>query len=288
MKRILSHVSALRQSEGVDAIVYRSIGTRSLRHLDPFLMLDEFTNEQGTGGFPDHPHRGFETVTYMLKGQIEHEDFEGHRGLIGPGDLQWMTAGKGIVHAEMPVPGHPVQGLQLWVNLPKKAKMMPPKYQELKHTEVPVVSSQGTTVKIIAGESMNVKAAVTTYTPIYYLDVQMKPNSEFVQKIPENYSGFVYILSGKALFGEDQAVGEPRTTLVLSKEGESLKVETKEDEIHFVLIAGEPINEPIVQHGPFVMNSQEEIYATFMDYQMGKNGFEKAAHWRSEIGQRML
>ncbi|KAI9199268.1 RmlC-like cupin domain-containing protein [Polychytrium aggregatum] len=286
-KKITKVVVSTEQPEGDGARVRRSIGTHQLRNLDPFLMLDEFSVRK-PAGFPDHPHRGFETVTYMLEGTVAHEDFAGHRGRIGPGDLQWMTAGRGIVHAEMPDGNTAAKGLQLWVNLPKSAKMVPPKYQELLDKDVPKVSSQdgGVRVKVIAGESMGVKAKVSTYIPIYYLDFDMDANKSVEQAIPEDYTGFIYTLSGSALFGSEGTKGEPHSTLVLSRGGSTIRVETKDQSARFVLIAGKPIGEPIVQHGPFVMNDSREIYQAMLDYQMGQNGFENAAGWESTIARR--
>ncbi|KAJ3267857.1 hypothetical protein HK104_005589 [Borealophlyctis nickersoniae] len=286
-KSIDKIVVSKQQSEGAGAMVRRSIGTYELRNLDPFLMLDEFYVSQGAG-FPDHPHRGFETVTYMLDGSFQHEDFAGHKGTIGPGDLQWMTAGKGIVHAEMPLGDTLAHGLQLWVNLPKSAKMVPPRYQELLDKDVPRAKSEngGVVVKVIAGESLGVSAKVHTYTPIYYLDVKMEKGNTFEQTIPDQYTGFIYTLSGTAKFGSNQTQPEAHSTLVMSRLGNTVNVETTDSNVHFVIIAGDPIKEPIVQHGPFVMNDQKEIHQAIIDYQMGQNGFENAAAWESEIGQR--
>ncbi|KAJ3034163.1 hypothetical protein HDV00_005382 [Rhizophlyctis rosea] len=286
-KTIDKVVVSKEQAEGVGARVRRSIGTWELRNLDPFLMLDEFMVGK-PAGFPDHPHRGFETVTYMLEGTFQHEDFAGHKGTIGPGDLQWMTAGKGIVHAEMPLGDKVATGLQLWVNLPKSAKMVPPRYQELLDKDVPRAQSEdgGVVVKVIAGESLGVSAKVHTYTPIFYLDVKMEKGKTFEQNIPADYTGFVYTLSGSARFGASGATPEAHSTLVMSKTGDTLKVETTDSKAHFVIIAGQRINEPIVQHGPFVMNEQKEIHQAIMDYQMGQNGFENAARWESEIANK--
>ncbi|EGF80128.1 hypothetical protein BATDEDRAFT_19562 [Batrachochytrium dendrobatidis JAM81] len=287
LKTVTKTVLSKEQAEGQGARVRRSIGTYELRNLDPFLMLDEFI-VRGKAGFPDHPHRGFETVTYMLDGVFQHEDFTGHKGTIGPGDLQWMTAGRGIVHAEMPA-SEVGTGLQLWVNLPKKAKMMPPLYQELIAANVPFATSPDglTSVKVIAGESYGVHAKVHTVTPIYYLDVSMQPNATFNQLIPEGYTAFAYTLTGGASFSTlaNEQLADPHCTLVFSSKGDSIKVVTASDPARFVIIAGEPINEPIVQHGPFVMNTEQEIREAIMDYQLGRNGFEKAASWESEIGK---
>ncbi|KAG0038185.1 hypothetical protein BGZ82_000866 [Podila clonocystis] len=264
VKAVLSH----EQAEGVGARVRRSIGRPELRNHDPFLMLDEFKSENSNGGFPDHPHRGFETVTYMIEGQSQHEDFAGHKGIIGPGDVQWMTAGRGIVHSEMPVKKQArAHGLQLWVNLPKEHKMCEPQYQELLDGEIKRATPQeGVLVKVIAGESHGVKSQVYTRTPTMYLDCKMDKNKTVEQSIPASYTCFIYVL----------------------KDGtDTIRIKTKDEDAHFVVIAGEPTKEPIVQHGPFVMNTQQEIYETFADYQNGQNGFERAKSWRSTVAQEL-
>jgi redox-sensitive bicupin YhaK (pirin superfamily) len=271
-------------------------------------MLDEFLVDKN-GGFPDHPHRGFETVTYMLEGQFRHEDFAGHSGVIGPGDVQWMTAGRGIVHSEMPV--FPTDGdeedqegggeraltrahgLQLWINLPKEHKMCDPQYQELLDVQIPRSEpQQGVVIKVIAGESHGVVSKVYTRTPTMFLDFTMEPHQVVEQDLPTSYTGFIYMLSGKTHIGgggegagEEQFVGEAHHTLTFSSsEGDArvmVRIETKEEGARFVFIAGQPLNEPIVQHGPFVMNTHEEIYETFYDFRNAVNGFERANQWRS-------
>ncbi|KAH7039227.1 RmlC-like cupin domain-containing protein [Linnemannia elongata] len=284
-RSITKSVLSKEQSEGVGARVRRSIGRPELRNHDPFLMLDEFSVDKN-GGFPDHPHRGFETVTYMLEGQFQHEDFAGHKGTIGPGDLQWMTAGRGIVHSEMPVKSQTrAHGLQLWINLPKEHKMCEPQYQELLDGQIPRATPQdGVVVKIIAGESHGVKSQVYTRTPTMYLDFKMDKNRTVTQTIPSTYTGFLYMLKGTAFIGDKEFEGKAHHTLTLSEDGATtVKIQTKDEDAHFVFIAGEPLKEPIVQHGPFVMNSSEEIYDTFVDYQNNKNGFERARNWRSTI-----
>ncbi|KAF9975391.1 hypothetical protein BGZ73_000955 [Actinomortierella ambigua] len=276
-------VLSQEQDEGVGARVRRSIGRPELRNHDPFLMLDEFKVDKN-GGFPDHPHRGFETVTYMLEGEMQHEDFTGHKGTIGPGDLQWMTAGRGIVHSEMPGKAEkPAHGLQLWVNLPREHKMCEPQYQELLDGEIPRAHpSAGVTVKVIAGESHGVSSKIYTRTPTMYLDFKMAPGEKVEQTIPSSYMGFLYVLKGRVFVGDNAFGGKAHHTLTLSEDGaEVVRLETRDRDAHFVLIAGEPLREPVVQHGPFVMNSQEEIFKTFVDYQRGINGFEGAHEWRS-------
>ncbi|KAF9940195.1 hypothetical protein BGZ65_007785 [Modicella reniformis] len=284
-RSIVKSVLSREQAEGVGARVRRSIGRPELRNHDPFLMLDEF-NVDKNGGFPDHPHRGFETVTYMLEGQFQHEDFAGHKGTIGPGDLQWMTAGRGIVHSEMPVKSQTrAHGLQLWINLPKEHKMCEPQYQELLDKEIPRATPQeGVSIKVIAGESHGIKSKVYTRTPTMYLDFKMDKNKTVEQSIPASYTGFIYMLKGTAYIGDKEFEGKAHHTLTFSEDGaETIKIQTKDEDAHFVVIAGEPLKEPIVQHGPFVMNTKEEIQKTFLDYQFGMNGFERARDWHSTI-----
>uniref|UniRef100_A0A674DI65 Pirin n=1 Tax=Salmo trutta TaxID=8032 RepID=A0A674DI65_SALTR len=269
IRRVVKTVLSVEQVEGVGAHVRRSIGRKELINLDPFLMLDEFKVKKPSG-FPDHPHRGFETVTYVLKGVSAHEDFCGHSGLLKPGDLQWMTAGRGVVHAEMPVSEEPVQGLQLWVNLRREDKMVEPQYQELKDSQVPKPSREGVTVAVISGQALGVQSKIFTRTPTLYLDFKLDGGSKHVQPVPSGPEA------------EQQKV-EPHHTIVFD-DGDCIAVENKTSEVsHFVLIAGQPINEPVVQHGPFVMNTEEEINQAVRDYRTGTNGFERAKAWRSKI-----
>ncbi|XP_055786228.1 pirin isoform X2 [Salvelinus fontinalis] len=269
IRRVVKTVLSVEQVEGVGAHVRRSIGRKELINLDPFLMLDEFKVKKPSG-FPDHPHRGFETVTYVLKGVSAHEDFCGHSGLLKPGDLQWMTAGRGVVHAEMPVSEEPVQGLQLWVNLRREDKMVEPQYQELKDSQVPKPSREGVTVAVISGQALGVQSKIFTRTPTLYLDFKLDGGAKHVQPVPSGPDA------------EQQKV-EPHHTIVFD-DGDCIAVENQTSEVsHFVLIAGQPINEPVVQHGPFVMNTEEEINQAVRDYRTGTNGFERAKAWRSKI-----
>ncbi|XP_075053083.1 pirin isoform X1 [Mixophyes fleayi] len=287
-RKVVKTVLSVEQSEGVGARVRRSIGRKELRNLDPFLMLDEFKGGK-PGGFPDHPHRGFETVSYLLAGgSMAHEDFCGRVGRLDPGDLQWMTAGRGIVHAEMPCTEEPAHGLQLWVNLKSSEKMIPPEYQELKSASIPKPSKDGVTVTVISGESMGVKSKVYTRTPTLYLDFKLEKGAKHTQAVPKGWTAFIYTLHGVIHVGPTDAQQkiEPHHTAVLDDE-DSVQFENKDDELcHFVLIAGEPIKEPVVQHGPFVMNTAQEIAQTLEDYNMNKNGFEKAKTWKSKIGNK--
>lgn len=283
-RKVVKKVLSVEQAEGRGARVRRSIGRKELRRLDPFLMLDEF-RVRPPAGFPDHPHRGFETVTYMLKGAFKHEDFCGHQGVISKGDLQWMTAGRGVVHSEMPATDGENVGLQLWVNLPKAQKLIEPAYQELLATEIPNVTQDGTSVKVIAGESMGAQSPVRTQTPVYYLDFEQQPGARVIQEVPQSWNAFLYVLSGmikvQSEDEEEDVESEAHHTLVLS-DGDSVQITNMGPEkAHFVLIAGQPIGEPVAQYGPFVMNTQEEINDAITDYNLQQNGFENAHEWRS-------
>lgn len=280
-KEVIKVVASREQAEGRGARVRRSIGSAELRNFDPFLMLDE-AMVQRPGGFPTHPHRGFETVTYQLKGTFCHEDFLGNKGILNEGDLQWMTAGRGILHSELPYDANPAVGLQLWVNLPRKLKMCEPAYQELKASQVPHKSENGVHVKVIAGESMGVKSPVYTRTPTMYLDFKLDPQASFTQPIPAGWNAFIYIVNGSGKFGpvgKQVEVLEKHT--ILFGAGDAISFQNhKSNLLHFVLIAGQPLNEPIVQHGPFVMNTGEEINQAIDDFQSAQNGFENARTWR--------
>lgn len=270
------------QHEGVGAVVRRSIGRFELKYFDPFLVLDEFS-VSAPAGFPDHPHRGFETVTYMLQGAITHEDFEGHKGTIGAGDLQWMTAGKGIVHSEMPAAHGTQKGLQLWINLSSKHKMIEPRYQEMQSKDIAEAARDGIKVRVIAGEALGTKSPVYTRTPTMYLDFTLKPGTHLQQPIPVSWNAFVYVLEGEGVFGSLKSSPTSAHHLLLLGSGDGLEVWNKSPKLlRFVLVGGEPLGEPVVQFGPFVMNTQEEIDQTIEDYENCTNGFEKAKNWRSE------
>ncbi|XP_068200274.1 pirin-like [Palaemon carinicauda] len=275
MRTVELKVLAVEQSEGQGSRVWRSIGSKELRRLDPFLLLDEFTSRP-PHGFPDHPHRGFETVTYLTKGAMRHEDSKGHAGITRKGDLQWMTAGRGVVHSEMPVEGD-ASGLQLWVNLKASEKMVEPDYQELLASQIPTVNTKGVEVKVIAGSCMDVISPIRTRTPVYYLIFKMEPGSKFTQPLPMDWNAFIYILSGTIGVGDYDNLTEsgPHHTLVLNNGSAVDIINPSAEKAHFVLVAGQPILEPVIQQGPFVMNTQEEILQAFQDYHQRQNGFEK-------------
>lgn len=281
-RTVLRKLLSKEQGEGVGARVRRTIGRRVMMNLDPFLLLDEF-RARPPAGFPDHPHRGFETVTYMLEGAFSHQDFNGHKGIINPGDLQWVTAGRGIVHSEMAATEGENHGLQLWINLASKDKMVPSYYQELQDKDVPKAEKDGVHVSVIAGESMGIKSPVFTLTPTMYLDFTLQPQARLVQKVPGGWNGFIYILQGAGVFGEEDAEEIYAHHILHLGPGDGIKAWNKTDELcRFVLIAGQPLNEPVARHGPIIMNTQEEIKQALMDYHFGENGFEKANVWSSK------
>ncbi|ODV89860.1 hypothetical protein CANCADRAFT_25374 [Tortispora caseinolytica NRRL Y-17796] len=293
---------AAEQAEGVGARVRRSIGSRSARNFSPFLMLDHFSVSP-KAGFPDHPHRGMETITYVLEGQIQHEDFTGSKGTLNPGDLQFMTAGKGIVHAEMPVPDSDknIVGMQLWVDLPLRLKNTAPRYRDLHSGEIPCNKDPDTAaiVRVISGQSHGVDSIrELSYTTVWYLDFTLRPGANIEQLLPEGYNAFVYVLEGEAVVG-GTSVAQYNCALLTNKPGENgitLSVPDIEEvdssehqkETRLILVAGEILDQPIVQYGPFVVTSMEEVQQAFLDYQTGRNGFEKSVGWQSEIGQRLM
>lgn len=273
--------------EGDGARVRRIIGNKYLNRLDPFLVLDYFKVKL-PAGFPDHPHRGFETVTYMLEGSVHHEDFKGNKGTINPGDLQWMTAGKGIVHAEIPASAEEYSvGFQLWINLSEKNKFCDPEYQEIKKDKIPVAIKDNVKVKVIAGESLGQKGPIYARTPALYLDVEMEKNSKFEQHVPKGWNAIAFVYEGQALFGPHKKQAELYTCVAFTKDddddGEIIHVETGDEKAKFLIIAGEPLNEKVVQYGPFVLNNEEDLERTFDEFEEGVNGFENAPGWESKI-----
>ncbi|MGE0734488.1 MAG: pirin family protein [Alphaproteobacteria bacterium] len=255
----------------------RVVGKPGLPDLDPFLMLDEFRSDDSAdyiGGFPDHPHRGFETITYMLAGRMRHSDNQGNSGVLGPGSVQWMTAGRGIVHSEMPEQQDGLMwGFQLWLNLPAREKMTAPKYKDIAVDEMPSVKvSDGVAVKIIAGRIGNHVGPVTSAsTDPTYFDVALAPGASFTHALPENYAAFVYVFDGDARIGDAQAA-EPlkRNEVAVLTDGGSATVAAGDKPTRVLLAAGRPLNEPIAKYGPFVMNTEAELMQAVADYQAGR------------------
>jgi len=273
-------IQARPQLEGEGMIVTRPFPTERLDHLDPFLLLDRMgpvTHGPGEAkGAPDHPHRGFETVSYILDGAIEHQDSQGNHGRIGPGDVQWMTAGSGVIHSELPSEeirrkGGRLHGFQLWVNLPRRDKMMKPRYQELRAAEIPTATSADgkVTVTVIAGESLGTRATIDTRTPIMYLHVRLAAGASFTQAIPENYNAFAFIVGGTAELGDRLA--RENDMVLFDRDGDEVTITTKNG-AELLLIGGVPLNEPVARYGPFVMNTVGEIRQAMLDYQSGRFG----------------
>ncbi len=263
----------VKTSDGAGVRLQRSIGSMELDNLDPFLLLDEFKSDNPDdyiAGFPSHPHRGFETVTYMLAGSMKHKDSTGAEGELEAGSVQWMTAGRGVIHSEIPIQKDGlIWGFQLWVNLPAKDKMTNPRYQNIEPDQVPEVKNDdGTVTRVIAGDYNGVKGAVCGITtdPLY-LDVHLSAGGNFQEPIPDEHTVFAYVYDGSVRFG-DSSEPAKASSLVTFGAGESIRA-TSADGGRFLLIAGHPIKEPIARGGPFVMNTQEEIMQAFADYRDG-------------------
>ena len=291
---------AVEQSEGQGARVRRSIGTSKLRNFSPFLMLDHFSVSPGAG-FPDHPHRGQETITYMLDGAADHEDFAGNKGTIETGDLQFMTAGRGIMHAEMPrenPDGSPNVGLQLWVDLPEKLKMVDPRYRDLRAGEIPQIDIDDgkVHVKIISGQSHGTDSVKDlAYTPVWLLDVTIKPGGKISQPLPQGWNAFAYTLQGSTTFGtdndKDQTTVGQYHNVVFTQDGDGVVASVPSnatEDARLVIVAGTPLDQKVVQYGPFVLNSEDQVYQAMLDFQSHSNGFERAKGWQSEIAKRLV
>ncbi len=261
--------------DGAGVKINRVLTGSLQRRLDPFLMLDAFGSDKAgdyIAGFPEHPHRGFETVTYMLNGRMRHRDSAGNEGLVTNGGVQWMTAGRGVIHSEMPEQDEGLmEGFQLWLNLPAKDKMMDPWYRDIPTEEVPRFTvDAGVTVQVIAGETHGVKGAVQReHTLPLYLDIEIPAGVSFEQPIPQGHNAFLYVYRGEAVV-EGKGVGKTRMAVLDNAAGaDGVRIKTIEP-TRLILLAGRPLNEPIAQHGPFVMNTTEELYQAFDDFRAGR------------------
>jgi quercetin 2,3-dioxygenase len=262
--------------EGAGVLLRRSVSPSRANPLDPFLLFDHFAfNDPVEGpikGFPTHPHRGIETVTYILEGSVRHRDSIGNLGVIGPGDVQWMTSGRGILHEEMPQRGESgrIDGFQLWVNLPAVHKMDAPRYQEVNAKNIPVVLFPGGRVRLVAGEFKGVLGPVTDITagPLY-MEVQLDPNGFFSTKVPLGYTTAAYLFAGQACFGSTTNEIIDAVRMIVFEDGDLLNVAAGEQGARFMLVAGAPFGEPIVPYGPFVMNTVEEIQQALADLRAG-------------------
>lgn len=270
-REIAQVVPALEVTEGAGVSVYRSIGTPARRNLDPFLMLDQFSTydpDDYIAGFPDHPHRGFNTFTYMIDGHMRHGDSMGNQGDLGPGGAQWMKAGSGVIHSEMPQQeSGRMRGFQLWINLPAEQKMTAPEYQEIGPQAIPEVADGALKVRVIAGDFGGQHGPVSDpNTGFHFLDVSLQAGEKFVTALPSDHTAFIYQFEGAAKVA-DASLGEQQLAVLDS--GDQVAVTAGADGARFLLVAGRPVGEPIVQYGPFVMNTREEIEQALDDYRAG-------------------
>jgi redox-sensitive bicupin YhaK (pirin superfamily) len=284
-KEVVRLVTAHRQTEGAGFIVRRPIPTAGLELVDPFLLIDEmgpalYAPGEAVGA-PDHPHRGFETVTYALEGEFEHEDSAGHRGALGPGDVQWMTAGAGIVHSEEPSRrirehGGRVHGFQIWINLPARLKMTQPRYQEVQASRIPQATTADgkARARVIAGTALGVHAVIDTRTPIVYQDWSLDEGADVSVELEKGERALVYVFEGTARVGDAGNKVQDGQLAILG-EGDTVRLRGPEgagEHGRLLLLAGTPIGEPVARYGPFVMNTKEEIVQAFADYQSGRMG----------------
>jgi redox-sensitive bicupin YhaK (pirin superfamily) len=284
-RSVVQVIQSVRTLEGAGFLVNRPFPTPQLTELDPFLLLDEMGPvELAPGeakGAPDHPHRGFETVTYMLDGRMEHRDSQGNAGQLGSGDVQWMTAGAGVIHSEMPEPdfakrGGRMHGFQLWVNLPRIDKMMRPRYQEIPAAKIPRATSNDgkIQVRVIAGEALGAKAVIDTRTPISLLHYTVAPGGIVAQQVPPDHNVFAYVFDGSGDFGPAAIATHERQMVVFKNDGDQIRFAVADggNPLQLLLISGLPLNEPVARYGPFVMNTKEEIATAISDYQSGRFG----------------
>ena len=287
--RSVQHIiTAHQQTEGAGFVVRRPFPTQGLSFVDPFLLLDEMgpvDYEPGEAvGAPDHPHRGFETVTYLLEGEFEHEDSAGNRGILRPGDVQWMTAGGGIVHSEMPsenirAGGGRVHGFQIWVNLPARLKMTRPRYQEVASTTIPTATTSDglARVRVIAGEALGARAVINTHTPIVYQDWILEDGADVCLPLAADHDAMAYVFEGTVLVGSNEALLQGEATIASGQlarlgAGDVVRLRGLPGGGRLLLLAGIPLGEPVARYGPFVMNTHEELEAAFRDYHSGRMG----------------
>lgn len=282
VRSIARLVQSHRQEEGGGFIVRRPLPSQGFTVADPFLLIDEMGPiDYAPGeaiGAPDHPHRGFETITYILEGEMEHADSAGHRGKLAAGDVQWMTAGAGIVHAEMPSArmmkeGGRVHGFQIWVNLPAKLKMTRPRYQELSSAKIPSAKTADglASVKVLAGEALGVSASIATHTPVVYQDWTIAPGADVTIPLAADHAVYVYVFGGEVKLGDDGAIASDGELALLGP-GDAVRLTGSSKEARLLLLAGVPLKEPVARYGPFVMNTEHEIRQAMVDFRSGKMG----------------
>ncbi len=275
-RQVVRIVRGRATSDGAGVKLTRVIGQPALEMLDPFLMLDEFRSDSASdyiAGFPEHPHRGFETVTYMLAGRMRHHDNQGNSGLLTPGSVQWMTAGRGILHSEMPEQENGLMwGFQLWVNLPAADKMTAPRYQDIAPEAIPEVSiAKGVNVRVIAGRIADLEGPVRGIaTDPTYLDIHLDSNTTAELALPLGHHGFAYVYEGQANLGAGPNQGLVRGDLGVLSDGATLQLAAGITPTRLIVVAGKPLNEPVAKYGPFVMNTQQQIMQAVEDFRAGK------------------
>ena len=262
-------IQGVQTTDGAGVNLTRIIGSMELNMLDPFLLLDEFGSDNPKdyiAGFPPHPHRGFETITYMLKGKFRHKDSAGNEGYLTDGSVQWMTAGRGVIHSEMPEQTEGlVRGFQLWLNLPKEKKMIDPAYNDIPAKKIPIVDFEGGSARIISGKYLGITGPGQPHTGVLYYDIDLDLSARFTMPIDNGWNAFIYIYEGSVRLDREINQGH---LIVLDQEGE-LDLTAGKEGAKFIVVAGEPLNEPVARGGPFVMNSKGEVLKAFEDYQNG-------------------
>jgi hypothetical protein len=269
-QKIKQIVEGIQTTDGAGVNLTRIIGSPDLNMLDPFLLLDEFGSDNPDdyiAGFPPHPHRGFETITYMLNGKWQHKDSAGNEGKLGEGSVQWMTAGRGIIHSEMPIQTDGLsRGFQLWLNLPKEKKMIEPAYQDIESEQIPIVKEKAGMVKVISGNFHGTVGPGQSHTPVLILDIQLLENSKLTIPLTDGWNVFSFIYEGDVFAGQKLSKGQ---LAVYEKDGD-VDFKTKDNKARIFFAAGEPLNEPVARGGPFVMNTRGEVLQAFSDFQEGK------------------
>ena len=274
-RRVERLVTGLPTSDGAGVKLTRVLTQPLQRRLDPFLMLDAFGSDQPgdySAGFPDHPHRGFETITYMIAGRMRHRDSAGHEGLLSNGGVQWMTAGRGVIHSELPEQEEGLmEGFQLWLNLAQADKMQPPGYRDIPSAQIPEWQGDGATVRVIAGHSHGVAGAVQRpQTEPLYLDIHLAPGAAFEQALPPGHNAFVYVYRGALSIHGTPVPVQRMALLAQDPDADGVRLQAGALPTRALLIAGAPLNEPIAQHGPFVMNTREQLHQAVQDFQAGR------------------
>ncbi|MBI1423575.1 MAG: pirin family protein [Gammaproteobacteria bacterium] len=278
-RQIAKIIAATAVTEGAGVTVHRTIGTPALRNLDPFLMLDHFSSDDPDdyiAGFPDHPHRGFITLTYMLDGHMLHRDSMGNHGDLKAGGAQWMKAASGVIHSEMPQQtAGLMRGFQLWINLPGKEKMSEPAYQEFSATAIPEYNNSGIRVRVLCGEYQGVRGPIEDpFTQVQYFDVRLEATAQFRHALPADLQAFVYVFEGDARLADSPL---PQHSFAVLSGGDAIEAVAGGKGARFILVAGRPLKEPIAQYGPFVMNTTDEIHQAMADYRDGRLVQKKAA-----------